>query len=50
MQEATKQITQCKKIITDLQGEIDQLQKQQRDANNKVVTPSDTMNNMLYHE
>ena len=39
MQEATKQVAQCKKIITDLQGEIDQLQKQQRDANNKVVMP-----------
>lgn len=36
MLEASKQITQCKKIITDLQDEIDQLQKQQRDANNKV--------------
>ena len=39
MQEATKQVAQCKKNITDLQGEIDQLQKQQRDANNKVVMP-----------
>lgn len=36
MQEASKQIVQCKKIISDLQDEIDQLQKLQRDANNKV--------------
>ncbi len=36
MQAASNQVTQCKKMISELQEEIDQLQKLQRDANNKV--------------
>ncbi len=36
VEEATRETTQCKKVVSNLQDEIEHLQRTQRDANNKV--------------